>query len=576
MAALEKMPGHPRLYRRNATYYHRAAIPRDIAATYPKSEETFSLKTKDYQEALRLVRVAAVEVDRRFAAHRRRQASVAQPELTPEQLQKIHDEYYRHLLEEDEENRLAGFAGYTAAKSFDDAQALNEDLAAETRRQYARGEADEFFYGEAEDVLAWDGIDINLTPDSPSWVRLVRTLHEASLRAAEAISERFQGQIVETPPDATGSATADHSGPRLSVLFAEREEEAQRTGKWSPKLLDDYRQWTELFIELAGDRPILSYKKPDAREFKNVLMSLPSNRNKRRQTKGLSAMEAVEAGKAYDLPTLSVSTINKALGRLQATWEWASKQLDEEVLDIFGPMKLDTNGNARGEADPFSTAQLQAIFSSPIYSGCRSTRLRAEPGDTDMSGTSWYWLPLLGLWTGARLNELCQLGIDDVAEENGIWFLRLREGDDTQRIKGGKKRNVPLHPELIRLGFIDYVEEKRRARKDRVFPRLKLDAKGYYSGQPSKDFSAYIAKLGTKTDKTSFHSFRHNFKDACRHAGINPDINDILLGHALPGMAGRYGDGNIPLHRLYEAMCKVEYSGLSLQHIKGYQRVRSA
>jgi hypothetical protein len=38
VAALEKMPGHPRLYRRNATYYHRAAIPKDIADTYPKHD----------------------------------------------------------------------------------------------------------------------------------------------------------------------------------------------------------------------------------------------------------------------------------------------------------------------------------------------------------------------------------------------------------------------------------------------------------------------------------------------------------------------------------------------------------
>ena len=60
------MAGHPRLYRRNATYYHRAAIPKDIAATYPKSEETFSLRTKDYQEAVKLVRIAAARVDALF------------------------------------------------------------------------------------------------------------------------------------------------------------------------------------------------------------------------------------------------------------------------------------------------------------------------------------------------------------------------------------------------------------------------------------------------------------------------------------------------------------------------------
>jgi hypothetical protein len=70
VAGLEKMPGHPRLYRRGNTYYHRAAAPLDIVGTYGKREETFSLKTKDYAEAVRRVRRAAAEVDQKFTAHR--------------------------------------------------------------------------------------------------------------------------------------------------------------------------------------------------------------------------------------------------------------------------------------------------------------------------------------------------------------------------------------------------------------------------------------------------------------------------------------------------------------------------
>lgn len=49
------MPGHPRLYRRGAVYWHRAAVPVDIKDTYPKAEDTFSLRTKDHREALKLV-----------------------------------------------------------------------------------------------------------------------------------------------------------------------------------------------------------------------------------------------------------------------------------------------------------------------------------------------------------------------------------------------------------------------------------------------------------------------------------------------------------------------------------------
>ena len=66
------MSGHPRLYRRNGTYYHRAAVPKDIRYTYPKREELKSLGTKDYNEAVRLLRVEAARVDQLFDEHRAR------------------------------------------------------------------------------------------------------------------------------------------------------------------------------------------------------------------------------------------------------------------------------------------------------------------------------------------------------------------------------------------------------------------------------------------------------------------------------------------------------------------------
>lgn len=67
---------------RNATYYHRAAIPIDINNTCPKSEGTFSLNTKDRAEAVRLVRIAAADVDRKFEEHRRKLSAQNQPPLS--------------------------------------------------------------------------------------------------------------------------------------------------------------------------------------------------------------------------------------------------------------------------------------------------------------------------------------------------------------------------------------------------------------------------------------------------------------------------------------------------------------
>ena len=297
------------------------------------------MRTRDPREALQRVRVAAVEVDQRFADHRRnlaRQSGPALSELTQAQLDHIHQCYYWHRLDEDEETRLSGFEG----RDFDEDLETHDALTGVTKRNYARGELDAFYSGEAEEVLSWDNIDLRLSPNSPSWPKLVRTLHEASLKAAEAISKRYEGEIVPTPvaPMLPSQSTpaASAGGPLLSEMFKQRKTEASRSGEWSTKLVDDYETWTQLFIECVGDRPLLSYVKADARQFKDLLMALPSNRHKKAATMGLSATEAVKVADANDMPRLSVSTINKALGRLQATWNWADKQLDEDIPDIFG------------------------------------------------------------------------------------------------------------------------------------------------------------------------------------------------------------------------------------------------
>ncbi len=187
------MPKHPRLHRRGGRYYHRASVPLDIRATYPNSEETFSLGTSDYQEAVRKVREAAAKVDRQFDAHRRWKAQREQPavqELSDGQIKRIGEVYYAFRLEE------------------------------------------EFFRSEAEEVLSWEGIEIRLAEDSPSWRKLARELQAASIRAGKAIRARNKGDVVETPEASAPAPTS--TSPMLSM--AVEEWAAEKSGStWVPK-----------------------------------------------------------------------------------------------------------------------------------------------------------------------------------------------------------------------------------------------------------------------------------------------------------------------------------------------------
>ncbi|WP_348642340.1 DUF6538 domain-containing protein [Rhizobium tropici] len=63
----------PGLIKRGNVHWFRCSIPRDIKDSYPKTDETFSLKSRDYQEALKKLRKASAEVDEWFEEHRLRQ-----------------------------------------------------------------------------------------------------------------------------------------------------------------------------------------------------------------------------------------------------------------------------------------------------------------------------------------------------------------------------------------------------------------------------------------------------------------------------------------------------------------------
>lgn len=170
------MPGHPRLYRRGAVYWHRAAVPVDIKDTYPKAEETFSLRTKDHREALKLVRIEAARVDRLFDDHRRRVALQAQPpldSLTDEQIKRIGEAYYAALLDEDDEVRNEAFEG----RSFEEYAEHIEFFDAATRHDFARGEVDSFYAEEVDEVLSWSNVNLRLAERHHAHAETLQGLH---------------------------------------------------------------------------------------------------------------------------------------------------------------------------------------------------------------------------------------------------------------------------------------------------------------------------------------------------------------------------------------------------------------
>ena len=128
-------------------------------------------------------------------------------------------------------------------------------------------------------------------------------------------------------------------------------------------------------------------------------------------------------------------------------------------------------------------------------------------------------------------------------------------------------RRVPVHDDLNRFGFSAFVDTRRRAGCERLFPELKPDAYGKLSDGFGKHFARFLKSIGIKRDKIDFHSFRHTWTDACRNSRMSLEVIYALKGEALQGTLARYGHGKTDIEILNEGMQKLHFKGLDLSHL---------
>jgi len=253
---------------------------------------------------------------------------------------------------------------------------------------------------------------------------------------------------------------------------------------------------------------------------------------------------------------------DKQLTMLSTMLQYACDQGWIETNPVRG-VRVGGRSNAKAARLPFDLPALKLIFDSTIYTA------GDRPGAA--AGEAAYWLPLLALYTGARLEELAQLALDDVyeapyvdagGEQRSTWIIRISDIGEGQAVKTvSSRRRVPVHPDLIALGFIDYAQSITGGR---LFPWLKIDSDGREGGLFGKWFGKHIRKLGITDRRMVFHSFRHLLKHTMRECGITEEVSDAITGHASGSVGRRYGATLYPLAPLVDAMQRYRIHGLAL------------
>lgn len=146
-----------------------------------------------------------------------------------------------------------------------------------------------------------------------------------------------------------------------------------------------------------------------------------------------------------------------------------------------------------------------------------------------------YWSVMLGIYTGARVNEVSQIELANIKQDGDLWVLTITDMGKDQRLKNQASiRTIPLHPKLIELGLVEQIEKLKSQNFDRLFPNLKYSANGY-GNAITQAFSRVLKSADIKavSGKKGFHSFRKTINHKMQTAGIAPDMRAQFLGHDL-------------------------------------------
>ena len=347
-----------------------------------------------------------------------------------------------------------------------------------------------------------------------------------------------------------------------------------RKGVVGEKLLDEYRVLTNEFIDIVGNIPVSILSKDDIRTYIKTLIKLPINRRKNPRYRDLSIDEVM---KLKDVKPQSRINVNKCLTRLTTFMRFGVSQgyIKENYID---GMKIPiSKKDERKKREPFSQEDLVKILNPKTYldytidyKKISSNQHTTFTTNKNVKlGTPYYWSFLMGIFTGMRTNETSQLRIDDIVKEGNVWMIIIDETEGKRVKTTSSIRKVPIHPQLVSLGFLKYIEIVKSKGFDRIFPELTKDRDGY-SSKISRHYNQnFLPSIGVwKKQVKVLYSTRHTFINRCYNKGVDRDIIKQIVGHEPDFTMDVYGGNPFTPQQLYQGISKVSYSNIRWNRLK--------
>lgn len=391
---------------------------------------------------------------------------------------------------------------------------------------------------------------VRVEQGTPTYAALAKALLTAQLEAFQGRWRKDQGQPSITPVAFTAEGIdpqtlqpvgfrrprmARRDGPGFTevgeTFLAEM---ARKSGKErTASTRRRYQTAFRLFADYSHDAPLVAVDRKLASGFLDTVAKLDPRWGQHHKAKGLP-LSALLKKFGRGQGQLSNAALNHYTSTLKSLFDWARKRGD---FDAENPFALQSRETADSGWQPYTPDELKTLL------GSLEGQMRS--------------IAMVALYSGMRLEEICQLQREDVKREAGVLYFDLHAG---HRLKTRAAiRRVPVHSRLIEANII-----KAGQGKGPLWSELKRSGPdGKLSVYISKRFTVFRRRAGVNRPRLSFHSLRKNFVTALNQAGVHQADIAAVVGHAQGFTLDTYSGGP-GLKRLRDVVEKVKYAGLKL------------
>ena len=356
----------------------------------------------------------------------------------------------------------------------------------------------------------------------------------AMIRSGMLPTDIIQGMVAEVAPRAKVEKPAGRLLSSLIDDYVKANED-----KWTYKTKLEVVGCHKLIADVIGNLEVKDINKQSILDFRSKLQKLPSNMYKCYPSKTIKQILELP-----DIVPMSTNSVNKHIMRLNALLSYAVRE-GIITTNYAQGMMLSDKRRADELRKVYDVDDLKLIVSKLSYDPEKPER---------------YWIPMVAMYSGMRLDEICQLYVEDVQQIDDVWSFNINDQKDKKLKNDASKRIVPVHPVLISLGIIKYVESMVKSGVPRLWMNLKWRQADGYANSIGNWYRRFNREHITKDEGKVFHSFRHTVTNTLKQIGISESLISELVGHSTSGSMtmGRYGKRYQP-KVLLEALEKLDY-----------------